>query len=113
LPDCHWTSLNYLNYEPHGYLLDSRLATSKVLEDYQAVPPPYNYGDVLFILDDATGDAFHSCVFLAEDLVFTKNGRNQMAPWIISTLDDISRIYLSSRHGHIQGYRRRNSDASS
>ncbi len=109
MPDCHWTSLNYFNYDPHGYLLDSRLATSKVLAEYQEVSAPFNYGDILFFLDDATGDAFHSCIFLAEDLVFTKNGRNQMAPWIISTLDDTSRIYLSSRKGHIQGYRPRTS----
>ncbi|MEQ1843408.1 MAG: hypothetical protein ABL994_23625, partial [Verrucomicrobiales bacterium] len=107
LPDCHWTSLNYFNYDPHEYLLDSRLATAKVLEDYEAVDAPYAYGDILFFLDNTTGDAFHSCVYLAEDLVFTKNGRNQMAPWIISTMDDISRIYLSAREGHIQSYRRR------
>ncbi len=110
LPDCHWTSLNYFNYEPHGYLLDSGLATSKVLEDYQETQPPYRYGDILFFVDNATGDAFHSCVYLAEDLVFTKNGRNQIAPWIISTREDIARIYLSARTGRIQAYRRRGSE---
>ncbi|RFC48132.1 MAG: hypothetical protein DVB23_000693 [Verrucomicrobia bacterium] len=107
LPDCHWTCLNYFNYEPHGYLLDSKLATSKVLEDYELGTGPYHYGDILFFIDDLNGDAFHSCVFLKEDLVFTKNGRNQMAPWIISTLDEISRIYLTSRKGHIEIYRLR------
>jgi len=104
LPDCHWTSLNYFNYDPHGYLLDSALATTKVLEDYEEATTPYEYGDILFFLDDETGDAFHSCVYLAEDLVYTKNGRNQMTPWIISTIDDISRIYLSARLSrHHQG----------
>lgn len=112
LPDCHWTSLNYFNYDPHGYLLDSALATAKVLKDYEPVNGSHAYGDILFFVDKVTGDAFHSCVYLAEDLVFTKNGRNQMAPWIISTLEDISRIYLSSREGFIQGYRKRRSDDS-
>jgi len=79
----------------------------KSLEDYEEVTTPSEYGDILFVIDDQTGDAFHSCVYLAEDLVYTKNGRNQMSPWIISTLDDISRIYLSARKGHIQGYRHR------
>jgi len=109
LPDCHWTSLNYFNYEPHGYLLDSGLATSKVLEDYEEVSTPYRYGDILFFIDTVTGDAFHSCIYLAEVLVFTKNGRNQMAPWIISTQEDTARIYLSARSGRIQAYRRRES----
>lgn len=107
LPDCHWTSLNFFNYEPHDYLLDSRLATTKVLEEFEPVQPPYQCGDIIFLLDDKEGNAFHSCVYLAEDLVFTKNGRNQIVPWIISTLDDVSRIYLSMTQGHLQGYRQR------
>jgi hypothetical protein len=107
LPDCHWTSLNYFNYEPQGYLLDSSLATSKVIEDYEKVTEPWRYGDILFFIDDVSGDAYHSCVFLKEDLVFSKNGRNQMTPWIISTIQDISRIYLSTREGHIETYRLR------
>lgn len=107
LPDCHWTALNFYNYEAHSYLLDPRLATSKVLEDFEPVEPPYRYGDILFFLDNKAGDAFHSCVYLAEDLVFTKNGRNFLAPWIISTLDDVSRVYLSTTEGHLQAYRKK------
>lgn len=110
-PDCHWTSLNFFNYEPHEYLLDSRLATSKVLDDYLPVEPPYAYGDILFFLREDDGNAFHSCLFLADDLVFTKNGRNQLVPWIISTLNDVSSIYLASTPGRIQAYRRKDNFA--
>lgn len=106
LPDCHWTSLNFFNYDPHDYLLDSRLATSKVLSEFDPVDPPYRAGDIVFILDKE-GNAFHSCVYLAEDLVFTKNGRNQIVPWIISTLDDVTRVYLATSEGRLQAYRRR------
>jgi hypothetical protein len=107
MPDCHWTSLNFFNYEPHEYLLDPRLATNRVLEDYVPVSPPYTYGDILFFLRTADGDAFHSCLYLADDLVFTKNGRNQLSPWIISTIEDVSRVYLSITEGRIQAYRRK------
>lgn len=110
-PDCHWTSLNFFNYEPHEYLLDSRLATGKVLDDYLPVEPPYAYGDILFFLREDDGNAFHSCLFLADDLVFTKNGRNQLVPWIISTLKDVSSIYLASTPGRIQAYRRKDNFA--
>ena len=79
LPDCHWTSLNFFNYEPHQYLLDAKLASSQVLEQFTQVQPPYQFGDVLFFLDSDTGDAFHSCVHLADDLVYTKNGRNLLS----------------------------------
>lgn len=107
MPDCHWTSLNFFNYEPHEYLLDPRLATNRVLEDYVPVSAPYTYGDILFFLRAADGDAFHSCLYLADDLVFTKNGRNQLSPWIISTIEDVSRVYLSITEGRIQAYRRK------
>jgi hypothetical protein len=113
LPDCHWTSLNFFNFEPDQYLLDSRLATSQVLEKFVRVDPPYHYGDILIFLDNTTEDAFHSCVFLADGLVFTKNGRNVLSPWLIMTLDDVKKIYLYRGTGHIQGFRNKNVIAAS
>lgn len=107
LPDCHWTSLNFYNFDPHQYLLDSRLATSKVLENFIAVEEPYQFGDVLFFLDNETGDAFHSCVYLADRLVYTKNGRNILSPWVLMTIEDLSKIYLFRGNGRIQAFRRK------
>lgn len=106
LPDCHWTSLNYFNYEPQEYLLDSRLATSSVLENFTPVEPPYRYGDILFFLDNDKGNAFHSCVYLADNIVYTKNGRNPLSPWILMTLDDVRKVYLFENNGRVQGYRK-------
>ncbi|HYF35880.1 MAG TPA: hypothetical protein VD994_11360, partial [Prosthecobacter sp.] len=100
-------ALNFFNYEPHEYLLDSRLATSAVLENFEPVPPPYKYGDVLFFLSNSTGDAFHSCVHLADNIVYTKNGRNLLAPWVLMKLDDVKKIYLYRGDGYIQAYRRK------
>ncbi|MCW0219706.1 MAG: hypothetical protein OJI67_15385 [Prosthecobacter sp.] len=107
LPDCHWTSLNFFNYEPQEYLLDSRLATSSVLENFMPVEPPYKYGDVLFFLSNTTGDAFHSCVHLADGIVYTKNGRNLLSPWVLMKIEDVQKIYLYKGDGRIQGFRRK------
>lgn len=106
-PDCHWTSLNFFNYDAHEYLLDSRLATNSVLENFTPVEPPYQYGDVLFFLSNATGDAYHSCVHLADNLVYTKNGRNLLSPWLVMKLDDVKKIYLYRGDGRVQGFRRK------
>lgn len=107
LPDCHWTSLNFFNFEPHEYLLDARLATSQVLEQFVPVDPPYQFADVLFFLDNNTGDAFHSCVHLADNIVYTKNGRNVLSPWVIMKLEDVKKIYLYKGNGRVQGFRRK------
>jgi len=105
LPDCHWSSLNFFNYDPHEYLLDSRLATSAVLEKFEPVEAPYKYGDILFFLSKETGDAYHSCVYLADDLVYTKNGRNLLSPWLIMKREDVEKVYMYRGDGRVQGFR--------
>jgi hypothetical protein len=107
MPDCHWSSLNFFNYEPQDCYLDSRLAASHVLESYQCVEPPYRYGDKLFFVDGPNGGSYHSCVYIADDLVFAKNGDNAANPWILTRLEDQKQVYLSAVDGRIQAYRRK------
>ena len=107
MPDCHWTSLNFFNYSPQDLFLDTRLATARVLENYEKVAPPYQYGDMLFVLDNQTGNALHSCVYIADTLMFTKNGENVLSPWMLMTLDDIKSIYLKDNDASLQAYRQK------
>ena len=105
MPDCHWSSLNFFNHRPKQYFLDTRLAANSVLERYNKVDPPYQFGDVLMFMDQSTGQAFHSCVYVADDIVYTKNGENAVAPWMLNKIDDVERIYFPAQLGFIQGYR--------
>lgn len=107
MPDCHWSSLNFFNYEPQDCYLDSRIAASHVLENYEQVSEPYRYGDKLFFVDGPNGGSYHSCVYIAEDLVFAKNGDNAANPWIITRLGDQKQVYLSGNAGRIQAFRRK------
>lgn len=104
LPDCHWTSLNFFSRSPQDYYLDTRVASLRVIEKYATVPPPYRFGDVLFF-NNASGETIHSCVFIAADIVYTKNGENALAPWILMRLGDVQDIYLGSADSRMQGYR--------
>jgi hypothetical protein len=110
LPDCHWSSLNFFNYDAQPYLLDSRLATSAVLERFVPIDEPYRFGDIIFFLD-AKGDAFHSAVYLADNLIYSKNGRNVVSPWIITSIDTMKKVYLHDGNGRLQGYRNKQSPA--
>jgi len=105
LPDCHWTSLNFYNLRPQSFLLDTRLATSLVKQDFDKVEPPYRYGDVLmFITPD--GRAIHSATYLADDILFTKNGSNLLTPWLLMRLPDLSKLYdIGPGKTHIVGFR--------
>jgi hypothetical protein len=107
-PDCHWTSLNFFNYSPHEHLADSRLGTGLLSDAYEFTEPPYRFGDVLLFVKSESNDVIHSCVYLADDLVFTKNGRNITAPWLIMRLDYVRRLYetgtpLSIRSCRLRG----------
>jgi hypothetical protein len=104
-PDCHWTCLNFFNYRPEGRLVDTEGARIFVLENFAPGEEPYRYGDVLFLVDE-DGNAIHSCVYLADDFVFTKNGSNLISPWLIMKLSEVVDRYSVQSDPAIRIYRR-------
>jgi hypothetical protein len=102
-PDCHWTSLNFFNATPKDFYLDTRLAAAQLVENYVTVEAPYHYGDVLCFLDE--GEGLHTCVYVADDIVLTKNGDSILAPWALMQIKDVESVYRRSPSTRIQGYR--------
>jgi hypothetical protein len=107
LPDCHWSSLNFFNTQPLDRLADPVQATAYTLEKFSPIEPPYELGDVLFFTDRKTGDAYHSCAYLADDIVFTKNGRSPLQPWVLMHLSKVKELYDMHFDTKISGYRRK------
>jgi hypothetical protein len=103
LPDCHWTSLNFFNLSPRDYYRNTSLAAIQLTQSYNQVSPPYQFGDVLCFTDN--GDGLHTCVYIADNIVLTKNGENILAPWVMLTVEDVSKIYKRTPTTQIQGYR--------
>jgi hypothetical protein len=103
MPDCHWTSLNFFNLTPRDYYRNTSLAAIQLTQSYNAVSAPYQLGDVLCYVDN--GEGLHTCVYIADNIVLTKNGENILAPWVLLTIDDVSKIYKRSPTTQIQGYR--------
>jgi hypothetical protein len=104
MPDCSWTALNFFSAAPLNYHADDRLFLSRLADDYDEVSAPYSFGDVL-MMAGPDGVAVHSCVYIADDIVYTKNGQNPSAPWILSKLGDVQRLYTYGRQTLMQGYR--------
>lgn len=107
LPDCHWSSLNFFNPDPIERLSDPPQATAYTLENFTKVDPPYELGDVLFFTDVETGDAYHSCAYIADDIVFTKNGRSPLQPWVLMRLEQVKNVYDLHFKTNITAYRRK------
>jgi hypothetical protein len=95
-PDCHWTTLNFFNYRPEARFLDTDGALMYIVENFVQGDVPYRYGDTILLIDDR-GRGIHSCVYIADDYVFTKNGSNLISPWLIMKLQEV--VDLDSVNG--------------
>jgi hypothetical protein len=66
----------------------------KVLRaEYDKVVEPA-FGDVLVLLG-RDGQPFHAATYLADDVVFTKNGHTQFHPWMYATVDELRQLYAA------------------
>ena len=107
LPDCHWTALNFFNSDPLERLADPVQATAYVQEHFERVDAPYQLGDVLFLANPETGAAYHSCSYIFDDIVMSKNGRSPIQPWVLMKLDQIRSLYDLHFKTEVRAYRRK------
>jgi hypothetical protein len=90
--NCLWTALNFFNREPDDRFLDPNLALKTLKEDYFVVESDFELGDIVAFLDEQ-GNIFHAAVYVADNLLFSKNGISAMAPWTFMSLDDVKGYY--------------------
>jgi hypothetical protein len=63
-------------------------------------------GDI-FVFSRPDGRVIHSCVYIADDIVFTKNGSSSVMPWILMNLSDVTAFYPADPPLTISAFRRR------
>jgi hypothetical protein len=90
--DCHWTSLNFFNDVPDDRFTDPAYVKQKLLEDYTIALFDRRYGDVV-LMQKPDESIVHSAVYLADDIVYTKNGDTPVHPWMFSTLSELKEQY--------------------
>ncbi len=91
VPDCFWSSLNFFNDPPDERYRDDSVWRRELTEDYATVTEP-TYGDLVFLLRP-DGSPIHCAVYVADDVVFTKNGGNFRQPWILMKMEDMLARY--------------------
>ncbi len=112
--DCHWTALNYFNEIPNDkFALGTADALEEIMTQYYPVKANFQLGDLVVFAtkaDDAkpVGKVFHSAVYIADNLVFTKNGRRAVDPWIYMRLDEMKAYYPQSDKVVVMYFRRKN-----
>lgn len=91
--NCHWTTMNFFRPSPDDRFVDSLYTAEYLRTHYAPVPAAARLGDVILLRHDAAGGVFHSAVYIADDVVFTKNGSHATQPWIFMRLNDMLEIY--------------------
>lgn len=105
--DCHWSTMNFFNEVPDDHFTDPAYTVKYLQENYYQIAKPTEYGDIILFLDGDTSNAIHSAVYLAGDIVFTKNGNNMAQPWMLMHLKDLTTKYQSDGPGRMLVYRNR------
>jgi hypothetical protein len=90
--DCHWTTFNFSNETPDNRFNDPNFAVQYIQKNYYQIAAPSLYGDILLLMNEKN-EIKHSAVFLADDLVFTKNGNNFRQPWMLMRISDLLATY--------------------
>ena len=82
MPDCHWTALNFFAETPDPNMADNEYASRFIQDNYYEIAVPGVPGDLVLLLDNQN-KVIHSAVYIADDIVFTKNGINFAQPWVM------------------------------
>lgn len=105
--DCHWSSFNFQNDQPDERFSNIDYVREVLLEQYYPVPGDPTLGDIVMFVR-ADGVVIHSCVYIADDIVFTKNGPGYSVPWLLSPLADVQAFYASTPGIEMRRYRAKN-----
>jgi len=90
--DCHWSTFNFCNDIPDNRFNDPQYAVNYIQKNYYQIAAPSICGDILLLMNDHN-EVKHSAVFLADDIVFTKNGNNYRQPWMLMRIPDLLATY--------------------
>jgi len=105
-PDGFWTALNFFTFTPEAMTAQSPGLDAYVKARHYRVDPPYRFGDVLLVVRERDRQAIHACVYVADDLVYTKNGPDLLSPWVIMKLNPMLAYHQPGEPIFLSGWRR-------
>lgn len=104
--DCHWSAMNFFSETPDPRFQDNAYASNYIKENCYQIGKPSMVGDLVFLLN-SKGEVIHSAVYIADNLVFTKNGINFAQPWILMRIPNLCEVFTSGEEPKVAYYRRK------
>jgi hypothetical protein len=104
--DCFFSALNFFNDPPDVRFLDLETTRNTLRTEYRAVGDPPVFGDLLALLDEK-GGGIHACIYVADEVVFTKNGETALEPWVLMRMPDLLACYAPDKPPRVLHLRRK------
>jgi hypothetical protein len=104
--NCFWTAFNFFNDEVDDRLLDLAYVGRTLERDWQLVDGQPLLGDVAMFHDERD-HAFHAAAYIADGMLFSKNGPGIGRPWLLMDLEDLRHYYGGDEALEVSYYRRR------
>lgn len=101
--DCYWTALNFFNDPPDDRYYDEAAWSQDLREKYALIDEP-GFGDLVFLLLP-DGTPIHAAVYIADKVVFTKNGGHLRQPWLLMEMEDMLARYPTDQGVHLVYFR--------
>lgn len=97
VPACHWSTFNFFNTgDPDPAFHTASGVEEELRKNFTRIESNPRFGDVV-LLDEPDGSSIHSAVFIADDMVFTKNGPSAATPWVLSTIEEMKAFYPGAK----------------
>ena len=89
---CHYSAMNFFNDAPDLRFTNTIEIIRSLKEDYVEVREAFQLGDIVQFMQNGS-NVVHSCNYVADNIVFTKNGGMMVQPWVLTKLDDLAAFY--------------------
>lgn len=87
--NCFWAALNFFNDTPDDSLTAGNLAAARLSSDYMRIEEnDICFGDI-FAICRKDGTLLHTCVYIAADIVYTKDGEETQNPFVLKRISDV------------------------
>jgi hypothetical protein len=106
-PDDYSSALNFFEFWPKQRDQEDEGFREQIQQRYQSVQGPSLFGDILVLTDPQTGKWLHACVYIADDIVYTKNGDDIIRPWILIKYGDLVARQVNAGEVKVQSWRLR------
>jgi hypothetical protein len=90
--DCFWSAMNFFNDPTDNRVNDMNYLRELLKSDYAPITQPSQLGDVVFLATKSDA-VIHAAAYIADDIVFTKNGESYTQPWILMHIQDMMDTY--------------------